>query len=172
MSEKKKGKVNERRYKVPRWVENRKATHAKNRGILLGWEPRQKLGIIPKGEKGFLQRSLLPSYERHPNHWGSLPRSSLPGYLSLAHKLSCTSEGPHNMSFEPRNTLQEHTSKTCGEYERGLSPLGRAKPEKYSKTNLRLSLPKTHHLFAVAARTPNITCSKEGKSPPMVGKMR
>ena len=60
--------MNERRYKVSQWVENRKATHAKIRGILLGWEPRQKLGIIFEGEKDFLQRSLLPSYERHLNH--------------------------------------------------------------------------------------------------------
>ena len=42
---------------------------------------------------------------------GSPLRSSPSGYLSLAHKLSCTSEGPHNTSFKLRNTLQEHTSK-------------------------------------------------------------
>ena len=44
---KKKKKV-QRRYKEPRWVENRKAIHAKIRGILLGRGPRQKLGIQKK----------------------------------------------------------------------------------------------------------------------------
>ena len=37
-----------RRYKEPRWVENRKAIHAKVRGIPLGRGPRQKLGIERK----------------------------------------------------------------------------------------------------------------------------
>ena len=54
---------NERQNKVPRWVENQKAIHTK-----LEEELRQKLGIIPEEEEDFLQRSLLPSYERHPNH--------------------------------------------------------------------------------------------------------
>ena len=44
--------------------------------------------------------------------------------------------------------------------------------EKYSKINLRLSLPKTYNLFAVVEGTPNTTCSEEGRSPLMVGKMR
>ena len=48
---------------MPQWIENRKAIHTK-----LEEEPRQKLGIIPEEEEDFLQRSLLPSYERHPNH--------------------------------------------------------------------------------------------------------
>ena len=103
--------INERRYKVPPWVENWKVTHVKIWEIPVGWEFRQKLGIIPKEEEDFQQRSLLPSYERHPNHWGFPSRLSPPGYLSLAHKLPCTSEGQHNMNFRPRNTLQEHTSK-------------------------------------------------------------
>ena len=47
-----------------------------------------------------------------------------------------------------------------------------SKSEKCAKTKLRLSLPKTHHLFAVARGTPNITYKKEGRSPPVVGKMR
>ena len=55
--------INERRYKVPQWVENWKVTHAKIWEIPLGWEFRQKLGIIPKEEEDFQQRSLLPSYE-------------------------------------------------------------------------------------------------------------
>ena len=48
----------------------------------------------------------------------------------------------------------------------------RAEPEKCAKTKLWLSLPKMLHLFAVARGTPNITCSKEGRYPPIVGKMR
>ena len=88
-----------------------KGNTCKIRWIPLGWELRQKLGIIPEEEEDFLQRSLHPSYERHPNHWESPPRSSPPGYLSLANKPPCTSEGPHNMTSEPRNTLQEHISK-------------------------------------------------------------
>ena len=51
----------QRQYKEPRWAENRKATNAKVRGISLGWESRQKLGIIPKRGEGSLQRKLLPS---------------------------------------------------------------------------------------------------------------
>ena len=47
-----------------------------------------------------------------------------------------------------------------------------AKLVKCAKTKLRLSLPKTHHLFAIARGTPNTTYSKEGRSPPMVGKTR
>ena len=38
----------QRRYKEPRWVENRKAIHAKVRGIPLGRGHRQKLGIERK----------------------------------------------------------------------------------------------------------------------------
>ena len=119
---------------MPRWVENRNATHAKIREVLLSWEPRQKLRIIPDGEKDFSQRSLLPSYERHLNHWGSSPRSSPLGYHSLAYKLPCTSEGPHNMSFEPGNNLQDK-QKVRRNYECSLSPSGRAELEKYSKTS-------------------------------------
>ena len=133
-----------------------KGNSCKIREISLVWEPRQKLGIIPKGEKDSPQRSLLPSFERHPNHWEFLPRSSPLDCPSLAHKPPYTSEGPHNMTVEPRNT----------------SPLGRPKPEKSSKTNLRLSLPKTHHLLAMLSGAPNTTHSKEGRSPPMVGKIR
>ena len=33
-------------------------------------------------------------------------------------------------------------------------------------------MPKTHHLFSIARGTPNTTYSKEGRSPPMVGKTR
>ena len=65
---------------------------------------------------------------------------------------------------------QKHMARR--KYEHGLSPTGRAKPKKCAKTKLRLSLPKTHHLFAVARRTPNTTCNKEGRSLPMVGKIR
>ena len=57
-------------------------------------------------------------------------------------------------------------------YKYGLSPSGRAEPKKYLNINLKLSLPKTQHLFVVAVGTPNTTHSKEGRSPPMVGKMR
>ena len=88
-----------------------KGNPCKIKGILLGWEPRQKLGIIPEEEEDFLQRSLLPSTERHPNHWEFPPISSPPYYLSLAHKPPCTSKGPHNMTVGPRNTLQGHISK-------------------------------------------------------------
>jgi len=35
---------------------------------------------ISKEEEDFLPRSLLSSYERHPNHWGFPPWSSPPGY--------------------------------------------------------------------------------------------
>ena len=35
-------------YKEPQWVENRKAIHAKAKGISLGQRPRQKLGIKRK----------------------------------------------------------------------------------------------------------------------------
>ena len=64
----KKKKGGKRRYKVPRWVENRKATHAKIRGIPLGWKSSQNLGIMLKGGMGSLQRSLLLSYGMHPSH--------------------------------------------------------------------------------------------------------
>ena len=50
--------------------------------------------------------------------------------------------------------------------------MGMDKSKKCAKTKLRLSLPKMHHLFAVARGTPNTTHSKKGRSPPMVGKMR
>ena len=105
---KKNNNNNERWYKVPWWV---KGNPFKIRRILLGWEPRRKLGIIPKEEENFKQRSFLPSYERYPNHWGFPLRSSPSGYLSLDHKPPCTSRGPHNMTFGPRSTLQEHISK-------------------------------------------------------------
>ena len=40
-------------------------------------------------------------------------------------------------------------------------------PEKYSKTNLRLSLPKTHHLFVVATemRLTQLAIKKEDPHP-------
>ena len=75
-------------------------------------------------------------------------------------------------SMVPKMPREVSDERNGGRLKHGLSPSGRAKLEKYSKTNLRLSLPKTHHLFAVAGRTPNTTRSKEGRSPPMVGKMR
>ena len=56
--------------------------------------------------------------------------------------------------------------------ERGLSLTRRVEPEKYSKTKLRLSLSKTHYIFSIEEATSNTTCSKEGRSPHMVGKMR
>ena len=112
------------------------------------------------------------SVYKHPIHWRFPPRSSPSGYISLAHKPPCTSKGPHNMNFEPRITLQEHISKGTKKYKCGLSPTGRAKPKKYLKTNLRLSFQKTHLPFSIAKGTPNTTCSKKGRSLPMVGKMR
>ena len=39
--------------------------------------------------------------------------------------------------------VRAHEQKTRRKYERGLSPIGKAEPKKYSKTNLRLSLPDT-----------------------------
>ena len=103
---------------------------------------------------------------------GFRPRSSSPSYLSLAHKPPCTSKGPHNMTWTKKYLAREHKHKTRKKYEHGLSSKGRAKPEKCAKNKLRLSLPKMHHLFAVARETPNPTCNMKGRSPPMVGKMR
>ena len=40
--------ISQKQYKEPRWVENRKAIHAKIREIPLGRRPRQKLGIERK----------------------------------------------------------------------------------------------------------------------------
>ena len=88
-----------------------KGNPCKIRGIPLGWESRKKLGIIPEEEEDFLQRNSLPSFERHPNHWGFPPKSSPLDYLSLAHKPPYTSESLHNMTIEQRNTLQGHISK-------------------------------------------------------------
>ena len=64
----------QRRYKESWWVQNRKAIHAKVRGILLGQGPRQKLGIerrfghfnlmIWKDARGRL-KGLLKAQFRH-----------------------------------------------------------------------------------------------------------
>ena len=114
----------------------------KIRGIPLGWEPRQKLGTIPEEKEDFPQRSLLPSYERHPNYWGFLLRLRPPNYLILAHKPPCTSEGLHNDFWTKKYLIRAHKQKVQRKYECGLSPSWRVELEKYSKTNLRLSLPK------------------------------
>ena len=50
-------------------------------------------------------------------------------------------------------------------YDRGLSSMGITKSEKCAKTKLRLSLPKTHYLFAVASGTLNTAYNKEGEDP-------
>ena len=149
-----------------------KGNLCKIRGIPLGWEPRQKLGIIPKEEEDFPWRSLLPSYERHPNYCGFLPRSSPPGYLFLAHRPPCTSKDPNKYDLWTKKYLaRAHKQKARRKYECGLSPMRRAELKNCAKTKLRLSFPKMHHLFTIARGSPNTTCSKEGRSPPMVGKM-
>ena len=66
--EKKERKIMNKDDKKPRWIEHLKVIHAKIRGIPLSREPRQKLGIIPEGGDGSLQRMLLPLYKQHPNH--------------------------------------------------------------------------------------------------------
>ena len=149
-----------------------KGNPCKIKGIPLGWELRQKLGIIPEEEEDLPIRSLLPSYEMHHNHWGFSPISSPLGYLSLAHKPQYTSGGPHNDFWTKKYISGAHKQKAWRKYEYGLSPTRRAESEKCAKTKLKLSLPRTHHLFAMVEGTPNTTCSKEGRSLPMVGKMR
>ena len=119
-----------------------KGNPCKIKGIPRGWEPRKKLRIILEGEKDVPQKGLLPSYERNPNHWGSPLRSNPPNYLSLAHKLSCTSEGPHNTSFEPRNTLQEHTSQKHDESTSVASHHWEGQNQKNTQKPTKVKLPK------------------------------
>ena len=92
----------------------------KIRGIPLGWKLRQKLGIIPEGGEGSLQRSLLPSYEMHPSHWAFRSRSCLQDFYSSNQQPRSTSCDLHNRSYEPRSTLQAYIDRRHWEIESAI----------------------------------------------------
>ena len=94
--EKKERKIMNKDDKKPRWIEHLKVIHAKIRGIPLSRETRQKLGIIPEGGEGSLQRMLLPLYKQHPNHWEFWLRSELPN-LNLE-KMDRIKRSPPNLN--------------------------------------------------------------------------